>query len=104
LGLSADAVINGAEAIMAIETQTYDLVLMDVQMPDMDGIEATKRIRNYEKIMLNAECEMMKEKEPEKLAAHSPHITHNSSFSIPIIAMTAHAMQGDRERCLEAGM
>jgi len=104
LGLSADAVTNGAEALIAVETQTYDLVLMDVQMPDMDGIEATKRIRNYEKIMLDAECEMMKEKEPEALAAHSPRTTHNSSFSIPIIAMTAHAMQGDRERCLEAGM
>ena len=88
LGLSADAVTNGSEAIIAIETQTYDLVLMDVQMPDMDGIEATKRIRNFESGISNkAETD------------DSP-----SSFVIPIIAMTAHAMQGDRERCLEAGM
>jgi two-component system, sensor histidine kinase and response regulator len=76
LGLRADAVANGAEAVKALETIYYDLVLMDVQMPVMDGLEATRRIRR-----------MMKEK-----------------FIIPIIAMTAHVMQGDRERCLEAGM
>jgi CheY-like chemotaxis protein len=78
-GLRADAVANGVEALRALETLPYDLVLMDVQMPEMDGIEATKRIRKNEKIMMNDE-------------------------SIPIIAMTAHVMQGDRERCLKAGM
>jgi PAS domain S-box-containing protein len=78
-GLRADAVGNGAEALRALETLSYDLVLMDVQMPEMDGIEATKRIRKNEKIMMSDE-------------------------SIPIIAMTAHVMQGDRERCLKAGM
>jgi len=81
MGLSADAVANGMEALTALETQPYDLVLMDVQMPDMDGFEATKRIRSGK--VDNA---------------------HHSSLSLPIIAMTAHAMQGDRERCLEAGM
>ncbi|MFH0996311.1 MAG: response regulator [Pseudomonadota bacterium] len=73
LGLRADAVANGAEALRALETLPYDLVLMDVQMPEMDGIDATRRIRDDEK-------------------------------KIPIIAMTAHAMLGDRERCMEAGM
>ena len=72
------AVANGAEAIRALETIPYDLVLMDVQMPEMDGLEATRRIRNPRSNVLNRH--------------------------VPIIAMTAHAMQGDRERCLEAGM
>jgi signal transduction histidine kinase/DNA-binding response OmpR family regulator/HPt (histidine-containing phosphotransfer) domain-containing protein len=77
-GLSADAVANGLEALKALEKIPYDLVLMDLQMPEMDGIEATRRIRAPESAVAN-------------------HL-------IPVIAMTAHAMQGDRERCLEAGM
>jgi PAS domain S-box-containing protein len=78
LGLHADAVANGAEALKTLETLPYDLVLMDVQMPEMDGLEATKQIRNPQSAVRN--------------------------HRIPIIAMTAHAMQGDRERCLETGM
>ena len=78
LGLRADAVADGAEAIRALETIPYDLVLMDVQMPEMDGLEATARIRD-----------------PRSSVLH---------HRVPIIAMTAHAMQGDRDRCLEAGM
>jgi CheY-like chemotaxis protein/HPt (histidine-containing phosphotransfer) domain-containing protein len=78
LGLRADAVANGAEALKALELLPYDLVLMDVQMPVMDGFEATRRIRNPQ----------------------SPVKDHR----IPIIAMTAHAIQGDREKCMEAGM
>ena len=68
---------NGREALSALERESFDLVLMDVQMPEMDGLEATIAIREKEKIT----------------GAH-----------IPIIAMTAHAMKGDRERCLDAGM
>ena len=78
LGFRADAVANGAEAIRALETIPYDLVLMDVQMPEMNGLEATHQIRNPESTVRN--------------------------HQIPIIAMTANAMQGDREVCLEAGM
>jgi signal transduction histidine kinase/DNA-binding response OmpR family regulator len=68
---------NGLEAIEQLKQQAFDLVLMDVQMPEMDGILATKVIREHEKS------------------------THDH---IPIIAMTAHAMTGDRARCLAAGM
>ena len=78
LGLRADAVANGAEAIHALQTLPYDLVLMDVQMPVMDGLRAAREIRNPKSTVRN--------------------------HQIPIIAMTANAMQGDREKCLEAGM
>ena len=78
LGYRADAVANGAEAVRAIEMGQYHLVLMDVQMPEMDGFEATEAVRAAE----------AKEGSPR----------------LPIVAMTAHAMKGDRERCLEHGM
>jgi circadian clock protein KaiC len=78
LGLSADAVANGAEAITALTARAYDLVLMDIQMPELDGLEATRHIRD------------------PRSAVHN--------HQVPIIAMTAHAMPGDREQCLAAGM
>jgi CheY-like chemotaxis protein len=68
---------SGREALAALTNDHFDVVLMDVQMPEMDGFEATAAIRDKEKLT----------------GAH-----------IPVIAMTAHALKGDRERCLSAGM
>jgi CheY-like chemotaxis protein len=78
MGIDADAVANGKEALQALSKTPYDLVLMDVQMPEMDGHEATRAIRSEGSHVLN--------------------------HTIPVIAMTAFAMKGDREACLEAGM
>lgn len=75
-GFHVETVENGLEAVKAVQTGIYSLVLMDVQMPEMDGFEATQNIRSWE--------------------GRKKHT--------PIIAMTAHAMKGDRERCLSAGM
>ena len=76
LGYRADAVGNGLEAVTTLENRRYDLVLMDLQMPEMDGLEASREIRRR----------FAPERQPK------------------IIALTANAMQGDRELCLEAGM
>ena len=81
---------NGREAVEALDKEGFDLVIMDVQMPEMDGFEATRQIRN-------AECGMRNVK---KSKFRIPH----SAFRIPIVAMTAHALKGDREKCLAAGM
>ena len=78
LGLRVEVAANGIEAVTALETMPFDLVLMDAQMPEMDGFQATQVIRHPKSQVLD--------------------------HRVPIIAMTAHAMQGDRERCLQAGM
>jgi CheY-like chemotaxis protein/HPt (histidine-containing phosphotransfer) domain-containing protein len=78
-GHSPQIAQNGLEALERFENQEFDLILMDLQMPLMDGLEATGHIRRKEADQQNAR-------------------------RVPIIAMTAHAMKGDKERCLEAGM
>jgi PAS domain S-box-containing protein len=81
LGFSADAVANGHEVLAAMKQISYDIILMDCQMPEMDGYEATRQIRQEEK----------------RAGAGGPS-------PVWIIAMTANAMSGDREKCLSAGM
>jgi CheY-like chemotaxis protein/HPt (histidine-containing phosphotransfer) domain-containing protein len=78
MGYRIDIACDGCEAIEALKRQNYDIIFMDVQMPEMDGLEATRRIR-----------------EIEKESGKTPMI---------IIAMTANAMTGDREKCIKAGM
>jgi protein-histidine pros-kinase len=74
-GYRVDVVADGEQAVAAFESHAYDLILMDVQMPRLDGWEAAARIRASER-----------------------------GARVPIVALTAHAMAGDRERCLQAGM
>jgi GAF domain-containing protein/CheY-like chemotaxis protein len=81
MGYRPDVVANGIETIHAVERQNYDVILMDVQMPEMDGLEATRRIRDLTGF-------------GNPLELKQPHI----------IGLTANAMQGDREMCLNAGM
>ena len=76
LGHRVDVAANGIETLSALSSRPYDLVLMDMQMPEMDGLEATRRIRALS----------------------------GAAARVPIIALTANAMEGDRERCIEAGM
>ncbi|MBF0497974.1 MAG: response regulator [Deltaproteobacteria bacterium] len=78
MGYRVDIVADGREAMKALETIPYSLVLMDIQMPEIDGFEATKMIRN--------------------------NVIKVSSQNVPIIAMTARAMKGDKGKCIEAGM
>jgi CheY-like chemotaxis protein/HPt (histidine-containing phosphotransfer) domain-containing protein len=78
LGYRADVVVDGLKALEALQTRSYDLVLMDVQMPAMDGLEATRRVRAPGSGVVNPR--------------------------VPIVALTAHAMTGDRQTCLDAGM
>jgi len=80
-GYLADVAHNGAEAVSAVSTRPYDIIFMDVQMPEMDGLQATRRIREFE--------------QAPGAGRMQRHV---------IIAMTANAMVGDRERCMAAGM
>ena len=76
-GHHVTVVANGREAVERVQQESFDLILMDVQMPEMDGLEATRKIRKLE---------------------------YETGTFVPIIALTAHAMQDDKDRCLQAGM
>ena len=78
MGYRADVAGNGREAVEAQERLPYDVILMDCQMPELDGFEATKLIREHERL--------------------------SGERHVPIIALTANAMKGDRDRCIEASM
>ncbi len=77
MGHTVSIAENGTEVLGALEKQSFDLILMDIQMPEVDGFEATRSIRERER---------------------------NTGEHLPIVAMTAHAMKGDKEKCLQAGM
>jgi signal transduction histidine kinase/DNA-binding response OmpR family regulator len=83
LGCRVDVACNGHEALKMAQSVPFDLVFMDCQMPEMDGFEATRAIRAWER---------------------ASRIEPSPATRLPIVALTANAMQGDRERCLEAGM
>jgi CheY-like chemotaxis protein len=83
MGYKADLAANGIEALEALDRQPYDLIFMDVMMPEMDGLDAARHIR-----------------ERQRQRSQYPHF----KSPLVIVAMTANAMQGDREKCLDAGM
>jgi CheY-like chemotaxis protein len=87
LGCRVEVAASGREVLDRLSQKTYDLVLMDCQMPELDGFEATRLIRQREQI--------------EKPIGDAPDKTMTR---VPIIALTANTLQGDRERCLDAGM
>ena len=114
-GLNVSIANNGHEAVNAVKENEYDAVLMDVQMPVMDGYTATRKIREWEEKLkaqssklkagkeLKAQGSKLNGKDSEKLSAFSFQPSARAK-RVPIIAMTAHAMAGDEDKSLEAGM
>ena len=109
LGYRVDVVANGQEAVEALARLPYDVVLMDCQMPELDGFEATREIRKREALDVKRETATheelrVKSEAKEKATSDTLHSSPVTLHRIPIIAMTANTMKGDREKCLEAGM
>jgi signal transduction histidine kinase/DNA-binding response OmpR family regulator len=101
MGLRADAVANGIEVLEALKAIPYDIVLMDVQMPLMDGLEATRRIRNAESDLATG----VPLGPPKRVGEETTiDAARPEDYRLPIIAMTAGTLEDDRENCFLAGM
>ncbi len=117
-GLVVTIANNGLEAVNAVKAGNYDAVLMDVQMPVMDGYTATRQIRKWESVSAKADTDMMEtrnissENPESKRGRNISNLSPQSSvlpsssiqYQVPIIAMTAHAMAGDEQKSMDAGM
>jgi CheY-like chemotaxis protein len=104
VGLPVTIAANGKEAVNMVKEKDFEAVLMDVQMPIMDGYQATRKIREWEVGRRNAEVGRRNKIGKDSELKSKIQNPKSKIKSVPIIAMTAHAMTGDRERCLAAGM